>query len=389
MYKFNNDNIITGYIKQLLHSFNLPTCKVFDTMDEFLNYYPPEVGVMGIVKNYKNNNSYLLYKEGNEIKREQVYALNHEYLNVTTNLGLFNGIYDSSCHKYLGDFLRFVRDYLNIDLMGMYNCFANEILVDDKYKYIIIPMKHNTRYTIAFDGKDYDYLFTYETTLEKIAANFKDNSYKNKLSSGYKKRTSTFLNPFLLTSLIGEDTLITGGLNAGKKIYSCFKEQLYKLVIRVKVTDNPVITVLEGDYTKAKQEFAPICANFEKDVDYSNIDLNNYLSDLQLLDFHLGQKDVSYPFADKLLEYLTGLAITPDDPISQNIIDAKIKFNSKFKFPVIPVNGKFTANDRLRCLDLFGRSKYWNKSTYDLLGYVDKEIEECLDDETLKIREGD
>ena len=150
------------------------------------------------------------------------------------------------------------------------------------------------------------------------------------------------------------------------------------MVIRVKVTDNPVITVLEGDYTKAKQEFAPICANFEKDVDYSNIDLNNYLSDLQLLDFHLGQKDVSYPFADKLLEYLTGLAITPNDPISQNIIDAKIKFNSKFKLPVIPVNGKFTANDRLRCLDLFGRSKYWNKSTYDLLGYVDKEIEEML-----------
>lgn len=389
MYKFNNDNIITGYIKQLLHSFNLPTCKVFDTVGEFLDYYPPEVGVMGIVKNYKNNNSYLLYKEGNEIKREQVYALNHEYLNVTTNLGLFNGIYDSSCHKYLGDFLRFIRDYLNIDLMGMYNCFANEILVDDKYKYIIIPMKHNTKYTIAFDGKDCDYLFTYETTLEKIAANFKDNNYKNKPSSGYKKRTSTFLNPFLLTSLIGEDTLITGGLNAGKKIYSCFKEKLYKLVIRVKVTDNPVITVLEGDYTKAKQEFAPICANFEKGVDYSNIDLNNYLSDLQLLDFHLGQKDVSYPFADKLLEYLTGLAITPDDPISQNIIDAKIKFNSKFKLPVIPVNGKFTANDRLRCLDLFGRSKYWNKSTYDLLGYVDKEIEECLDDETLKIREAD
>ena len=183
--------------------------------------------------------------------------------------------------------------------------------------------------------------------------------------------------------------MITGGLNAGKKIYSCFKEQLYKLVIRVKVTDNPVITVLEGDYTKAKQEFAPICANFEKGVDYSNIDLNNYLSDLQLLDFHLGQKDVSYPFADKLLEYLTGLAITPNDPISQNIIDAKIKFNSKFKLPVIPVNGKFTTNDRLRCLDLFGRSKYWNKRTYDLLGYVDKEIEECLDDETLKIREAD
>mgnify|MGYP004536598609 CR=1 FL=1 len=386
MYKFNNDNIITGYIKQLLHSFNLPTCRIFDTVDGFLNYYPSEVGVTGIIKNYKNNSSYLLYKEGNEIKREQIYALNHSYLNITTNLGLFNGIYDSSCHKYLGDFLRFIRDYLEIDLMGLYNCFANEILVDSQYKYIIIPVKHNTNYTVAFDGKDYDYLFTYENKLEKIAANFKDNNYKNKPSSGYKTRTSTFLSPFLLTSLIGEDMLITEGVNAGKKIYSCFKEQLYKLVIRVKVTDNPTITVLEGDYTKAKQEFAPICANFEKGVDYSNVNLNNYLSDLQLLDFHLGQKDISYPFADKLLEYLTGIAITPDDLISQNIIDAKTKFNSKFDFPVIPIDGKFTTNDRLRYLDLFSRSKYWNKKTYDLLGYIDKEIEECLDDETLKIK---
>ena len=65
MYKFNNDNIITGYIKQLLHSFNLPRCKVFNTIEDFKEYYnniPADiVGVFGIVKKYRQNRDYILY----------------------------------------------------------------------------------------------------------------------------------------------------------------------------------------------------------------------------------------------------------------------------------------------------------------------------------------
>ena len=65
MYKFNNDNIITGYIKQLLHSFNLPKCKVFKTVEDFKEYYnniPADiVGVFGIVKKYRQDRDYILY----------------------------------------------------------------------------------------------------------------------------------------------------------------------------------------------------------------------------------------------------------------------------------------------------------------------------------------
>ena len=80
----------------------------------------------------------------------------------------FTGInYDSHTHEYLGEYLRYLRDYKNLNLMSLYNCYSNSFAKnlymrdgkgnliensdDGEYKYIIIPAKLNSKYTIAID----------------------------------------------------------------------------------------------------------------------------------------------------------------------------------------------------------------------------------------------
>ena len=394
MYKFNNDNIITGYIKQLLHSFNLPKCKVFNSEKELKDYYPNEVSCFAIVKKYKNNRDCIVYLDKGHVELRSYYLFGKYYQNITTNFSLFNGLYDSDCHRYLGEYLRFLRDYKDLNLMSLYNCFSNNIVISDFYKYLIIPVKHNTDYTIAFDGSKYDYVLTYKENLEDIEKIFTDN--QDPEYSSVVNYSSKFIKPFVLKTSIGQNKIIETGPRSGKTVYACFKEPDYKLIIRLNINANDVITILEGDFSKNNPNYTPIQANFDKtleDKNYNNVDLNKYISNIQLLDSHINQQKTNFPFADRLLEYLTEMVILPDDNISKNIIDAKYKVLERYdntpRSTIPALNSSFTNIDRLRFLDAFSQTKYEYKNSYDLLGYVDKEIEQCLDDETRIPKESD
>jgi hypothetical protein len=110
---------------------------------------------------------------------QTAYSYGQKILNYTKNLQIQNTIYDSYTHEYLGDYLRFQRDFANINLMPLYNCFSNracpnldlsfqvgtpgntynvKFKTDQSfetalYKYYMVPVKFFKNYTIAIDSE--------------------------------------------------------------------------------------------------------------------------------------------------------------------------------------------------------------------------------------------
>lgn len=127
MFKFNSNHIITGQIKQILNSFNLPSYKIYTAQHYkyFLDHgvESPELADGLYIKWDK----IVEYKNGKWGKDVDTYGYNNMYLNHTKTFPIANNIYDSDTHEYLGEFLRFQRDYLGLDLMPLYNCFSNRV----------------------------------------------------------------------------------------------------------------------------------------------------------------------------------------------------------------------------------------------------------------------
>ena len=203
MLTFNNNHIFTGFLKQLLHSFNLPKYRVYTIKNA--NYYYENRKEKDIIETILKNDEttpdihtrYVSYIKDGFIQRyingkwiinkDRPYVYNEPYLNQTKTLPIKNNVYDTETHEYLGEFLRFQRDYNNLDLMPLYNCFSDRICNqlkikfnsenistgrdtqqrpisfiesvsevsfdthDKKYKIYMVPVKLFNEYTIAID----------------------------------------------------------------------------------------------------------------------------------------------------------------------------------------------------------------------------------------------
>ena len=486
MLKFNNDHIFTGYLKQLLSTVNLPTCRIYTK--EYAQYYqkykkedPRIVESFNTIITNPNKNetrisSRTLYLKHNELfsyfwdtsrgisttnKTASWIPTTSFYYNkdksipgLTRTLNSLGIVYDTATHEYLGEYLRFLRDYYDVNLMSLYNCFNNKAYnnidytildntnktnistfdsKDTNFKIYAFPVKLFANYTIAIDCDQSVELFCgfYKTSLDKSAKG------QDLIKRTYRKLSKTiFKQPFLYKGLDVENWNYQQEItpdNAGnilflnnKKISRCDimnKEQDLKLFIKIPATCKSSIVVLEGDYrnfndfqylpykitcTKENGEIAEedtwiykqnhTILNFNTNDYPTEVELNNYdfkpISKLQLLAYNAEE---SYPFADRLIEYLCNSAITPMDEISDNIKRAQevMKQNNyyfkidglwenkmqKIIYDYLLNRGPVTFDSKTKKLKVGNQGRYpiigyAKKSTlYDILGYVDKDAE--------------
>lgn len=505
MLKFNNNHIFTGYIKQLLASFNLPKYRVYTKeQQEFANSYEQrlkeitdlysqsvknlksrtdindstktdllnalkksfdletasinkELNVISTIYhnerksydkigNYSDNSFYSEnlnfepYIKDNTIQyfingrwvpthasfslehfekvhnnqnkvHEMPYVYNVKYLNYTKNFIIKDNIYDTYTHEYLGDYLRFQRDYNNINLMPLYNCFSNrtctvldvDIIVSDqykaefntldsKYKIYLIPVKLFKDYTLAIQSDyaiegfigSYDHYLndgTIDGSKERLLAQLIKNTY-------FCFNSTQFNQPQLITKL----TEFTKKLTTDELARFAKYEDSLKLFIKVPINNKSAITVLEGDYTNytkstlfsyeyenpnsnkplnrivRKTNFSVI--NFEGDHEKIS---DKLITPLQLLQTNHG---ISYPFADRLIEYLVGNTITHLDSNDDNLIRTNIAcfFGANAGIQPTPFWNSTANLVFYNFINKNSKTNTW-EINHDILGYVDKDVE--------------
>ena len=316
------------------------------------------------------------------------YVYNLKIKNGTKNLVINNNVYDSYTHEYLGDFLRFHRDYSNINLMPLYNCFSNRTCPnlditfdvtpdykaifktrDTDYKIYMIPIKFFQKYTIAIDCNEAVEVFC------GLYGQYQYNEAYNSIikDTYYCFNTLSFNNP----QLFDPTEKLLPYLDPNHALELAQHEEDLKLFIKVPSQNKSAIVILEGDYrdsqmpnmTSSQITFNKTVLNFDE-----NINDIKLITPLQLLYLNTGE---SYPFADRLIEYLVGNAITPLDTLGDNI--------KRVKTTVVRQAGKdsgiiadYLWDDKLR-LYLYNYimklSEETGKMPHDILGYVDRFIE--------------
>lgn len=534
MFNFNNTHIFTGYLKQLLASFNLPTCKVYT--HEFArhveNYHEDDPRIVKSFDSLSDGASnrmavrvnYLLdHRLGNlfydrETKHSYwrfsdvlVYNEDKYIPGLTRKLVSPGPRYDTETHEYLGDYLRFMRDYYDINLMPLYNCFNDKICtniyfttdinrpaynglstdeethwhlntasgvkateqmlgltgsgfdpledgeifvdittkrwairqrgrtfvtqlasrtvtfdsLDPNYKIYAIPVKLFENYTIAIDCAPGFEVFCglYKTSIESSAKAL------DLFSRTYKKFNNTiFSQPVLFDGLSVEtwpDETATELLDINKMCRCDIinREQDLRLFIKIPVSCKSTITILEGDYRsyndtkydltartydntleetwKYKQNHTVLNFEYEgskldREAEQKTLNESGFkpISKLQLLAFNTHE---SYPFSDRLVEYLSGSAITSADEIADNIRRVQKVMNQNqhyFKIDGVwenkiqkiaydyvinsgPIVLSPTADQLIdRRQGLHPTVGHVSKSRmYDTLGYIDKDVE--------------
>lgn len=394
MIKLNDNNIFIGHIKQLLKDFNLPSCTIIteDNADE--NF------VSG--KHYiKGSQLYLSDGEGSLV-RKITYNYGKKYLNLTSNLEINNLIYDRETHRYLGKYLRFLRDQKHVDLMSMYNCFDGETFSknititigndkeivfknDDNYIVYQIPITLNALDLKMFDGREIQLGVYIDANDTYVEGSTKKSCKDFVLEKTYKtmRTTSIFKYDALVTLLQSlKDPTITNAARTTTELSTILKDFILnnvdKMYLLVKVLKSALKSMViledskEYEYVDSKSVWQKPRASTI--IKYPTLQVFPQL-------FSNENLDNNYLLADRLVEYLTENVICPLSNMHDiNRFHAVVGENPT-KLPVKSVDriyGYWTKSDTDNVIYLMRKNRDYIYNIYDMLGYVDKDIENLI-----------
>lgn len=360
MIALNSTSIFVGQIKQILHDFNLPLCKIGNK-----NLTPNSYHIY-------NDNIYY-YKDGTSVFCYD-YNYNVPHLNITNNFVVENMLYDRATHEYLGKYLRFLRDYQGINLMSMYNCFDGELLtIDVNFK--PIPEEPEVKIEFASNSKGYvvykipvSLVDTYSISLhstkniEVCLYDEADSLKPDTDSSKYELSKATY-KQIQATNVIYYEPAV-GETPVPSNLY---------MLIKVPKDLNTSITVLEGRYYSNynKLNVAPIGTEQpELKIAAQLLSTENTYGNNLL--------------ADRIVEYLTDsviykLSASYDIKRLQLTLDSLYNITAVDIPPIPKITGRMYGiwDDRDTELIKYLAIKH-DLIKYDSLGYVDKDIENYL-----------
>lgn len=392
--KFNDFNIVTTFIKQLIASKNIPMVPVIKVGDK---------AYKNCVYIYDNlilraRDTFIIDTQtsGNDVSKFELigtYIEGNEYPGVTSKFVSESSYYDSNTHYYLGQYLRYLRDVYNIDLMCYYNCFnavyndfyrivknnnkyilsnRNIKKIADNYKLLLIPIKVDKKYLIygncalpIIGGYDY---------------------FTNDLEIADDKGSSQFSNAFSITNLtmrkpyeIDTSILTSGSINPAYEYLT--------LVLQVPKNMSSNILVLEIDKKFRKEvclsdnKLSKVIMNWDRtnrDILTDN-DIKEICNPLPSLTRAIGNN--TYAFSYRLVEYLLSNVIYKYDDIYGNIKRIQ-EYISSSDFQKVN-NTKFNDSEIQQGiwsdkLQAFIYNVTTNKYLYDQDGNVNKDAEKII-----------
>ena len=383
MHKFFENTVQSKYIKALLQNSYIPNIETLSRNDTAIE------GRRYILKRriYECTKTgfYLCGDPETEADFKYIseFDFGRYYPKITRNYISNTDYYDSDTHERLYDFLRIYKDILGINLLPFYNIYSNKyttninITRDEKGKGVVyqknykdvkllkIKIRFNRTYTLAIDCNS-------EVWTAPVFLN-KDNLFTVLDPGGNEiSITDSFINEkdyVTRYTNLNFSQPVTFRIESTNNDFIKYEPYLY-LVVKLPINNKSSITVLEGDFTNISKKPVINMQYINSEIDNEN--LNGVLiSNLSLLQLNTG---ISYPYANRLVEYLLFNPITEYDTLTGNIV--RVQKSSYGINGLSITEGSWNNYLRAKLFDLCINDD--STRQIDLNGYVDKDIENYL-----------